>query len=103
MRWLKDHQIDTVLVGLQYTLKVSKDPAYLAIRTALREIAAAENILLVRRYEAMEFIEKAKAGQLVSGDELHLNDLGYRCMAEHIARAVVVSAFVRGKTIRRKL
>src|SRR5206468_3523611 len=32
-------------------------------------------------------------GDLLSRDGLHQNDLGYRCMAEHIARAVVVSAF----------
>ena len=49
-------------------------------------------MLLVRRYEAMQFIANAKEGELLSGDDLHQNDLGYRCMAEHIARALVVSA-----------
>ena len=97
IRWLKSRDVDTVLVGLQYTLKVSKDPHYKAVRMALRDIATAENILLVRRYEAMEFIERAKSVDLMSPDDLHLNDLGYRCMAEHIARAMVVSAFLRGK------
>lgn len=97
LRWLREREVDTVLVGLQYTLKVSRDPHYKAIRMALRDIAAAEGVLLVRRYETMEFIEKAKAGEIVSPDELHLNDLGYRCMAEHIARAMVVSAFVKKK------
>lgn len=101
LRWLRQREVDTVLVGLQYTLKVSKDPHYAAIRMALRDIATAEGILLVRRYEAMEFIEKAKAGALTSPDELHLNDLGYRCMAEHIARAMVVSAFMRKKPAKR--
>lgn len=96
-RWLKEHRIDTVLVGLQYFLAASKDEHYGAIRMALRDVAATENILLVRRYEAMELIERAKAGQLLSVDELHLNDLGYRCMAEHVARAVVVSAFLKVK------
>jgi len=97
LHWLRERQVDTVLVGLQYTLKVSKDPHYKAIREALRDIAASEGVLLVRRYEAMEFIEKAKSGQMISPDELHLNDLGYRCMAEHIARAMVVSAFFKKK------
>lgn len=95
VRWLKDRGVDTVLVGLQYALKVSQDNHYKDVRTALRDIATSENVLLVRRYEAMEFIEKAKAGPLMSPDELHLNDLGYRCMAEHVARALVVSAFLR--------
>ena len=97
VRWLKAREIDTVLVGLQYTLKVSTDPHYKAIRMALRDIATAENVLLVRRYEAMEFLERAKSVPLTSPDDLHLNDLGYRCMAEHIARAMVVSAFLRPK------
>ncbi len=106
VRWLKDREVDVVLVGLQYTLKVSTDAHYKAIRMALRDIANAETVLLVRRYEAMEFIERAKAGALMSPDGLHLNDLGYRCMAEHIARAMVVSAFLRSRparTVRRPL
>ncbi|MDB5558936.1 MAG: lipolytic protein family [Enterovirga sp.] len=99
VRWLKEHQIDTVLVGLQYTFAVSKDEYYAAIRRALHEIAAGENVPLVRRYEAMEYIERGKKGQLLSADELHLNDLGYRCMAEHVVRAVVVSAFLKPKRL----
>lgn len=97
VRWLKEHKVDTVLVGLQYTPHVVKDEHYTAMRAGLREVAVAENVMLVRRYEAMEFIEKAKAGPLLATDQLHLNDLGYRCMAEHVARAVVVGAFLRGK------
>lgn len=97
VRWLKSREVDTVLVGLQYTLKVSTDEHYKAIRMALRDIATSENVLFVRRYEAMEFIERARNAPMMSPDDLHLNDLGYRCMAEHIARAMVVSAFLRKK------
>jgi len=93
VRWLKEHRVDTVLVGLQYSPRVAQDAHHTAIRQALREIASAENVLLVRRFEAMQFVEKTKEGNLLSRDGLHQNDLGYRCMAEHIARAVVVSAF----------
>ncbi len=95
IRWLKEHGVDVVLVGLQYTLAVAKDEYYASIRNALQGIAQAENVLLVRRFEAMEFLEKAKAGPFISEDGLHLNDLGYHCMAEHVARAVVVSAFLK--------
>ena len=93
VRWLKEHRIDTVLVGLQYSPRVAQDTHHTAIRQALREIASAENVLLVRRYEAMKFVENTRKADLLSRDGLHQNDLGYRCMAEHIARAVVVSAF----------
>ena len=93
VRWLKEHRIDTVLVGLQYSPRVAQDAHHTAIRQALRAIASAENVLLVRRFEAMQFVERTKEGDLLSRDGLHQNDLGYRCMAEHIARAVIVSAF----------
>src|ERR671933_1022184 len=93
IRWLKERRIDTVLIGLQYSPRLVQDGHHGAIRRALREIASAENVPLVPRFEAMRFIEQAREGDLVSGDGLHQNDLGYRCMAEHIALAVVVSAF----------
>jgi hypothetical protein len=32
---------------------------------------------------------------MLSADALHLNDLGYHCMAEHVAQAVVSSLFLR--------
>lgn len=95
IRWLKEHEVDVVLVGLQYTLAVARDEYYAAIRGTLHKLATGENVLLVRRFEAMEFLEKARAGTFVSEDGLHLNDLGYHCMAEHVARAVVVSAFLK--------
>jgi acyl-CoA thioesterase I len=93
VQWLKEHRIDTVLVGLQYSPRAAHDAHHTAIRQALREIASAENVPLVRRFDAMKFVEKTTERELLSRDGLHQNDLGYRCMAEHIARAVVVSAF----------
>ncbi len=94
--WMKDNGIDAVLVGLQYTPRLSRDPNYAAIREALRAIAARENILYVTRYEAMRFIVQTRANlQLMAQDNFHLNDLGYQCMAEHVAHAVIVSLFVK--------
>lgn len=96
VRWLKSQNIDVALVGLQYVPRFSRDPAYSAIRQVLRKIAAEENILYVRRYEAMQFIEQMRAKeQIMAPDQFHLNDLGYRCMAEHVARAVIISLFSR--------
>ena len=96
LRWLKDNQIDVVLVGVQYTSRLARDANYIAIRNSLQKIAAEENILYVRRYDAMRFIAQTRANlQLMSGDNFHLNDLGYQCMAEHVAHAVIVSLFVK--------
>lgn len=94
VRWLKSQDIDVALLGMQYVPRFSRDPAYSAIRRSLRKIAAAENVLYVRRYDAMRFMERVRANQrLMASDEFHLNDLGYRCMAEHIAHAVIFSLF----------
>lgn len=95
LRWLKEHEIDTVLVGLRYASSVSRDEHYGVVRAALKEVARAENVPLIRRYELTEFLEKAQNG----GSEglLAAEDRNPRCVAEHLARAVVVSAFLRPK------
>ncbi len=94
--WLKDNKIDVVLVGMQYTSRFAKDQNYFAVRDLLQKIAADENILYVRRYDAMQFIAKTRANlEMMSRDNFHLNDLGYHCMAEHVAHAVIVSLYMR--------
>ncbi|WGJ14196.1 GDSL-type esterase/lipase family protein [Methylocapsa sp. D3K7] len=96
LHWLKENKIDVVLVGVQYTSRLARDPNYIAIRDSLQKIANEENILYVRRYDAMRFIAQTRANlQLMAGDNFHLNDLGYQCMAEHVAHAVIVSLFVK--------
>jgi acyl-CoA thioesterase I len=96
IRWLKDNQIDVVLVGVQYTTRLVRDANYLAIRDSLQKIAAEEKTLYVRRYDAMRFIAQRRANlQLMAGDNFHLNDLGYHCMAEHVAHALIVSLFAK--------
>ena len=96
IRWLKSNQIDVVLVGLQYTPRLAHDPNYAAIRDALQIVAARENVLYVSRYDAMRFMAQARADlQLMSRDNFHLNDLGYQCMAEHVAHAVIVGVSMK--------
>lgn len=62
VQWLKEHRIDAVLVGLQYSPRMAQDAHHTVIRQALQEIASAENVLLVRRFEAMRYVEKTKEG-----------------------------------------
>lgn len=93
---LRASKIDVVLVGLQYTPKYARDEHYFAIRKALRRVAASENVLYVRRYQAMEYISHTKANlKMMAEDDFHLNDLGYQCMAEHVAHAMTANIFVR--------
>jgi len=96
VRWLKENKIDIVLVGMQYTPRLARDANYSAIRSSLQRAAAAESVLYVRRYDAMRFISQTRANlDLLSKDNFHLNDLGYQCMAEHVAHAVIVGVFVK--------
>lgn len=93
---VRKHNIDLVLVGLQYTPKYARHEHYLHVRKLLDEIASSEKLLYVRRYRAMEFIAHTKANlSMMASDNFHLNDLGYQCMAEHVAQAVVANLFVR--------
>ncbi len=96
IRWLKSNQIDVVLVGLQYTPRLAHDPNYAAIRDALQLVAVRENVLYVSRYDAMRFMAQSRADlDLMSHDNFHLNDLGYQCMAEHVAHAVIVGVSMK--------
>jgi lysophospholipase L1-like esterase len=98
--WLKASDIDVTLVGLQYAPKFARDESYTVIREALRKVAVEENVLYVNRYDAMQFIAKQQNGAtLMSPDELHENDLGYECLAQHIARSVIANLFVRRRDL----
>jgi lysophospholipase L1-like esterase len=96
VRWLKAHRVDVVLVGLQYVSGMARDSHYQAVRVALRRIAQQENVIIVRRYEAMEVLEKAQRaepGGLV--DEFANSETAYNCMAQYVARAISVALFGR--------
>lgn len=94
--WLKSNDIDVVLVGLQYTTRFARDENYFAIKHALDKIAKDEKILYIKRYDAMKFIAQTRAKvHLMTSDNYHLSELGTRCMAEHVANAVVANLFVR--------
>jgi lysophospholipase L1-like esterase len=97
VRWLKDHKVDVVLVGLQYVSGMARDSHYQAIRVALRRIAQQENVIIVRRYEAMEMLEKAQRAEPGAAvDEFANSETGYSCMAQYVARAISVALFGRG-------
>ena len=96
VEWLKQQDIDVVLVGLQYTSRFSRDESYFAIKRALDRIAKDEGILYIKRYDAMKFIAQTRAKvHLMTSDNYHLSELGTQCMAEHVAHAMVAGIFVR--------
>ena len=90
IRWLAANKIDVVLIDPQYVERLSTDENYTGIVEAIAKVAREERVLLVNRFDAMADLAKQKGnGTYLARDQFHLNDLGYRCMAEYAARAIV--------------
>ena len=71
--------------------------ALLRVRELLREIAAKENVMIIRRYEAMQFIAAAQeAGGGHVPDEFERTEAGYNCLAQYLASAITLGAFGKG-------
>ena len=96
VRWLKAHNIDVILVGLQYMKQLAKDEHYQAIRESLRRVAVAEHVLRIGRYEAMEVLARAmeRDGQ-VDPQEFGPTEANYNCMAQYLARTIAVGVFAK--------
>jgi acyl-CoA thioesterase I len=96
VRWLKDHDVDVILVGLHYIKQLSKDEHYQAIRASLQRITAAESVLRITRYEAMEVLARTmrESGRPEPRD-FGLTEAGYNCMAQYVARAIAVGLFAK--------
>lgn len=90
VRWLLKNKIDVILIDPQYVERLATDDHYRDIVKTVATIAKEEKIFLVHRYDAMlDLATQRDNGALVARDGFQLNDLGYRCMAEYAARAIV--------------
>ena len=58
---------------------------------AIEDVARKNRVPLVHRYDATRYLSEHKERAPTLRNQFQLNDLGYRCMAEHVARAVTVS------------
>jgi acyl-CoA thioesterase I len=96
VRWLKEHKVDVILIGLHYMKQLAKDEHYQAIRSSLQRITAAENVLRITRYEAMEVLARSmrESGRPEPRD-FGLTESGYNCMAQYVARAIAVGLFAK--------
>jgi lysophospholipase L1-like esterase len=86
LKFLKAGQFDVLLIGPQWTRKLAGNPAYVAVRDATAQVARVEGVTLVSRYDAMRKLAEASGREDFTGpDHLHMNDRGYRCLAEQVA------------------
>lgn len=87
--WLEANRIDIVLIDPQYVERLAGDGYYTRIVKTIADVAGKERVLLVNRFEAMADLAKRKGNSaFLAQDRFHLNDVGYRCMAEYAARAI---------------
>jgi lysophospholipase L1-like esterase len=94
--WLKAHKVDVVLVGLQFAKEMLRDAHYVEIRETLRKIAAQENVVVIRFYEAMQIIDNASGGTTgAAADEFERSEAGYNCLAQYVARAITLAVFAK--------
>lgn len=90
LAWLAENKIDVVLINPQYVEQLAKDEHYIKIVKVIADLAREHRVLLVQRFEAMADLAKQNGNnRYLASDRFHLNDLGYRCMAEYAARAIV--------------
>ena len=97
LKWLKEHNVDTVLVGLQYVDRMEQDDHYRKVRELLRKVAAQQNVMIVRRYEAQKLLSQAAgSGGGLFPDEFQRTEAGYTCLAQYMARAITLGIFGSG-------
>lgn len=90
LSWLSQHAIDVVLIDPQYIERLSNDTLYTGIVNEIATVASEKRVLLVNRYDTMADLARQHPGaSYLANDRFHLNDLGYRCMAEYAAKAIV--------------
>jgi lysophospholipase L1-like esterase len=96
VRWLKEHNVDVILVGLHYMKQLVKNEHYQAIRKSLQRITAEENVLRITRYEAMEVLARTmRENGRPEQRDFGLTEQGYNCMAQYVARAIAVGLFAK--------
>lgn len=95
VKWLRDHNVDVILIGLRYARSMVRDAHYQAIRRAIADLAKEQGVLRIGRYEAEEVLEKLGREQHDALNEAALTESSYVCMAEYLARAIVAGLFVK--------
>jgi lysophospholipase L1-like esterase len=90
LSWLKERDIDVVLINPQYAQALVKDAYYEQVVDAIAHIARESHVLLVDRYGAMRKLDFGKSRPVdLSSDNLHMNDEGYRRLAEQLTETIV--------------
>lgn len=92
LTWLKEQQIDVILINPQYGDQLTKDTYYEEVVNAVAEVARDTSVLLVDRFQFMRKLQHERGDRFyLSTDNLHMNDEGYRCLAEQLATTIIAA------------
>jgi hypothetical protein len=82
--------------GLQFAKEMLRDAHYVEIRETLRKLAAQENVIVIRFFEAMQIINQAQqSGPEPVAEEFSRDEAGYNCLAQYVARALTLGVFAK--------
>src|SRR5262245_58479095 len=83
--WLKEQGVDVILINPQYSDALVQD-------AVIDAIAREQQVIVVDRFEAMHSLQRQRGAHFdLSSDDLHMNDEGYRHLAEHVAATIIKS------------
>ena len=92
IKQLRTGKIDIVLMDPQYAPKVIQRPLHRQFIGIIKNTARDMKIAVLRRHDAMQHWVTSgavEADALVTRDKLHLNDLGYACIAKLLATSLI--------------
>ncbi len=94
VRWAKEDGVDVLLVGFEANPWLHDDQEVLAVREATGRVAKTENVLYLRRFDAMQFLARTRS-RVEQGDEPFPAEIGDDCMAELVAQALAANLVLR--------
>jgi len=90
LAWLREQKIDVILINPQYGEALVKDAYYEQVVLVIADIAKETQVLLVDRFDAMRELQRARGSHVdLSTDNLHMNDEGFRRLAEQVAATII--------------
>ncbi len=84
--------VPLLLIDPQFTQKGPDEARYERFVKIVDNIGARDHVPVLSRYAMMKRRGTKDAQALLAGDGLHMNDLGYRCLAHAIAEAIEKAA-----------
>ena len=87
---LKSLGIDVVLMDNQRSPMILASPEHAVMEQTLADLAAKYNVSLFSRGALMDGWQRNGYGygHFLAGDSVHMNDLGYRCVADALASSI---------------